>query len=386
MSFWNVFGAQWCTSLTFYFHRDKLLSGLPGCHATNILVLLSPKYHFPKVLTAYFRKFTELTSRTGKFCTSSPAAVSYCPYNAIPPHNCYCVLVLITLQLEQPCSAPAIYFHVVCRQFSCFQLFSLCLCTLGEEGCHRSLTALKGNFTVGVWVPWWEIPMDKPSSFLAVSCPQLDNSDSEMTTTPGGARYLCKILGYCSRTYVNQSPVALPADVCVLLVVQLVHGITTQIHQIYSFVAELSACSSIPVVPTSQQHTLQQRCRHATRGHPDVVSPRCALAVTRRPVAALVFCVRAATQLWRKFPDLADGTGLVWVEPASSQKNRTQSSATDTCPIAQTSGAWWEHFGHQVQSKDNLSHHIDTAMAEKPLAILRSNRICTQLFVHNKNA
>lgn len=139
--------------------------------------------------------------------------------------------------------------------------------------------------------------MDKPSSFLAVSCPQLDNSDSEMTTTPGGARYLCKILGYCSRTYVNQSPVALPADVCVLLVVQLVHGITTQIHRIYSFVAELSACSSIPAVPISQQHTLQQRCRHATRGHPDVVSPRCALAVTRRPVAALVFCVRAATQL-----------------------------------------------------------------------------------------
>lgn len=163
-----------------------------------------------------------------------------------------------------------------------------------------------------------------------------------------GAHYLCKILGYCSSTYVSPSPVALPADVCVLLVVQLIHGITTQIHWIYSFSAELPTCRSIPTVPTRQQHTLQQRCRHPTRGHPDVVSPRCALAVTRRPVAALAFCVRAATKLPSQFPDLADSTGLVWGVPAPSHKNKTQSSATDTHPIAQTSSAWWEHFGHQV--------------------------------------
>lgn len=68
MSFWNVFSAKWCTSLTFYFHWDKLLGGILGCHATNILVLLSPKYHFPKVPTTDFRKFTELTSREGNFC------------------------------------------------------------------------------------------------------------------------------------------------------------------------------------------------------------------------------------------------------------------------------------------------------------------------------
>lgn len=115
----------------------------------------------------------------------------------------------------------------------------------------------------------------------------------EMMITPGGACYLCQILGCSSSTFLISHPLPFKQDMrpC---------GCTThaqtQIHWIYSSAVKLPPCKSISCLPIKWQHANQQQTKtlwdHAVslqwqKGH-----------------WHFKFWFGAAVQLWRKCPDV----------------------------------------------------------------------------------
>lgn len=169
----------------------------------NILVLLSPKYHFPKVSTTDSRKFMELTSKTGNFCqrhlllllptvattpqfpvsvtaSMSPAwATSFCPHNSLPGSLETTFIFPALLRALEPLGVKdATDVQLLWEGF-----------LLQKRNPHGQTITILGNELSTARQQW-----------------------QEMTITPGGACYLCQILGCSSSTFLKRHPLPLRQD------------------------------------------------------------------------------------------------------------------------------------------------------------------------------
>lgn len=136
----------------------------------------------------------ELIYRTGKFCRSSPLAVSYWHYSVTFLH--YCDF------FPCPDKSSSLSNLVLPQAFTS---------TWSGDNLHIPTSSLCAFVPVmvkditEVWLLWkgisvWEfgshdkILMDKPSSSLAMRSPQSENGDNKMVVTLHGAHYLVRYL------------------------------------------------------------------------------------------------------------------------------------------------------------------------------------------------